>query len=57
MSMLRSRRAMIMIEAALLFAAVIAAVAVMIPYVRRSFNAKLKRQALGVDQVFQRINK
>lgn len=56
MTILKSRKGMAMIESALLFAAVIASVAVMIPYVRRSFNAKLKRQSLGLDEIAAQVN-
>jgi hypothetical protein len=49
-------RAQSLIEYALIFAAVTAAVAAMGIYVRRSANAKLERTAIGLNAVFVEVN-
>ncbi len=55
-SIFKNRIAQSLIEYALIFAAVISVVAVMSTYCRRSFNAKLKRTAIGLNAVFEKIN-
>lgn len=54
--MLRHKKAQALLEYALIFAAIIAAVVMMDNYFRRSLNARLKRTAIGLNQVFAEIN-
>ena len=55
--MLKHKKAQALIEYSLVFAAVIAAVVIMDNYFKRSINAKLKRTALGLNAVFNEINR
>lgn len=54
---LRNKIAQSTIEYALIFAAVTAAVVLMGNYHRRALNAKLERTAVGLNAVFQEINR